>query len=65
MSPLFFSSSHYLFKQDIRNQERKRKGLEVLNEPLQTGLEYEEEREKLHASFTPASQTSGTGELPM
>jgi len=50
-------------EQDIRNQERKRKGLEVLNEPLQTGLEYEEEREKLHASFTPASQTSGTEDL--
>jgi len=50
-------------EQDIRNQEKKRKGLEVVNEPLQTGLEYEEDREKLHANFKPASRISGSCDL--
>lgn len=50
-------------EQDIRNMERKRKGLEIINEPLQTGFEYEEAREKLHASYTPASRSTDLEDL--
>jgi len=38
-------------EEDIRIQEMKRKGLEVLNEPLQFGLDYEEGREKILAKY--------------
>jgi len=45
-------SDHELrVEEDIRVQEMKRKGLEVLNEPLQFGLDYEEGREKILAKF--------------
>lgn len=50
-------------EQDIRNLEAKRKGLEVVNEPLQTGFEYEEYREKLYAGFKPASRVSESDDL--
>jgi len=50
-------------EQDIRNQERKRKGLEVVNEPLQTGFEYEEDREKCLADFRPSSRTAESDDL--
>jgi len=50
-------------EQDIRNQERKRKGLEVVNEPLQTGFEYEELREKCLSEFQPSPHISESGDL--
>jgi len=50
-------------EQDIRNLEAKRKGLEVVNEPLQTGFEYEEDREKLYTGFMPASRVSESDDL--
>lgn len=50
-------------EQDIRNMERKRKGLEIVNEPLQTGFEYEEDREKLHDSFFPAARLVNSDDL--
>lgn len=57
-------SDHELrIEQDIRNMEKKRKGLEVVNEPLQTGFEYEEDREKLINSFSPASRVTDSDDL--